>query len=34
MTIPKNRDNSGTPTLYIVGLDFVLRISSGQRALE
>jgi hypothetical protein len=24
MTIPKNRDNSGTPILYIVGPDFVL----------
>ena len=31
MTIPKNRDNSGTAILYIVGPNFLVRISSGQR---
>jgi hypothetical protein len=29
--MPKNRDNSGTTTLSIVGSDSVLWISSGQR---
>jgi hypothetical protein len=34
MTIPKNRDNSGTTTLYIVGLDFALWMSSGRLLLK